>query len=186
MTTASAAPAATAPASAKPGADLPTTSPKGPPHVTHHPQAARPPHHPGGGGARRPRHGLISAAPALAADAPFRAAPDIALGAGALPRSVAVGDFDSDGRQDLALADTGRDSLRVLIGRGDGTFVERQILPGFDNALDVATADFDADGVEDLAFAGFRSDRTSVTILRGTGDGRFTTRSGFTVPARCR
>ena len=75
----------------------------------------------------------------------------MALGAGALPRSVAVGDFDSDGRQDVAITDTGRDSLRVLIGRGDGMFRERQELPGFDNALDVAVADFDADGVEDLA-----------------------------------
>ena len=129
--------------------------------------------------------GLLAAAPALAADAPFRAAPDVASGAGALPRSVAVGDFDSDGRQDLAVADSGRDSLRVLIGRGDGTFTERQELTGFDNAQDVAVADFNADGAEDLAFAGFRSaDKTSVTVLRGTGDGHFTTLSASTVPGQ--
>jgi len=72
----------------------------------------------------------------------------------------------------------------VLLGRGDGTFTERQELAGFQRPQDVAVADFDADGIEDLALAGFQSDRTSVTILRGTGDGRFTTRGGYAVPAQ--
>ena len=126
---------------------------------------------------------LLGASPAFAAEAPFRAAPDIALGGNALPRSVAVGDFDSDGRQDLAIADTGRNSVRVQLGRGDGSFAGRQEIAEFYRPLDVAVADFDADGVEDLAVAGFASaDRPPITILRGTGDGRFTARVGFTVP----
>ena len=128
---------------------------------------------------------LLGAAPALAVEAPFRAAPDVELGGNALPRFVAIGDFDSDGRQDLAIADMGRNSVRVRLGRGDGSFADRQEIAGFDRPTDVAVADFDADGVEDLAVAGFvPADRTSVTILRGSGDGRFTARVAFTVPGQ--
>jgi hypothetical protein len=87
---------------------------------------------------------VLGATPVLAADAPFRAAPDVDLGADSLPRSVAVGDFDTDGRQDLAIVDTGLDTVPVRLGRGDGTFADRQEIPGFERPRDAAVADFDA------------------------------------------
>ena len=40
--------------------------------------------------------------------------------AGSVPRSVAIGDYDGDGRQDLAVANAG-DDVSVLISHGDGT-----------------------------------------------------------------
>src|SRR6266571_1606997 len=43
-----------------------------------------------------------------------------ALGAG--PVSVAICDLDSDGNQDLAVANAGSWNVSVLLGRGDGTF----------------------------------------------------------------
>ena len=41
---------------------------------------------------------------------------------GVFPRSVAVGDFNQDRRQDLAVANQESWSLSILIGNGDGTF----------------------------------------------------------------
>ena len=45
--------------------------------------------------------------------------------AGAEPYSVAVGDFNGDGKLDLVLADYSSGTVSVLLGRGDGTFPRR-------------------------------------------------------------
>ena len=41
---------------------------------------------------------------------------------GEKPRSIVAGDFDGDGKLDLAVADLGAGDLEVLAGKGDGTF----------------------------------------------------------------
>src|SRR5438093_1621109 len=38
------------------------------------------------------------------------------------PRSVAVGDFNADGRLDLAVANDGSSSVTILLGQGNGQF----------------------------------------------------------------
>src|SRR5437899_10030713 len=52
-------------------------------------------------------------------DGTFRA--PVAFGAGSSPVFVAVGDFDGDGAQDLAVANY-HSTVSVLLGNGDGTF----------------------------------------------------------------
>jgi FG-GAP repeat len=43
-------------------------------------------------------------------------------GTGSNPWSVAVGDFNGDGKLDLAVVNQASSTLSVLLGRGDGTF----------------------------------------------------------------
>ena len=44
------------------------------------------------------------------------------FGAGVRPRFVAVGDFNGDGRQDLAVANQLSANVSILLGNGNGTF----------------------------------------------------------------
>ena len=46
----------------------------------------------------------------------------LAVRGGTDPFSVAVGDFDNDGDEDLATANYGSDNISVRLGAGDGTF----------------------------------------------------------------
>src|SRR5216683_2066105 len=67
--------------------------------------------------------------------------------------SVAVGDFNGDGVQDLAVANFGSDNVSILLGYGDGDFqAPRNLLTGL-YPRSVAVGDFNGDGVLDLAAA---------------------------------
>src|SRR5712692_3099804 len=63
---------------------------------------------------------VLVAAAAQAQDVSFIARRD--LDVGFQPYSVAVGDFNGDGVQDLAVANNVSDNVSVLLGNGDGSF----------------------------------------------------------------
>ena len=83
--------------------------------------------------------------------------------------TIAVADFNGDGKIDVALS--GNATTTILLGNGDGTFTATpnppQIVP---NRL--VAADFNGDGKLDLAVVG--SGTNAITILLGNGDGTFT------------
>jgi hypothetical protein len=108
--------------------------------------------------------------------------PALSFSAGAGRRSVAVGDFNGDGKLDLVAAGYGLkyapisyipydEDVRVLLGNGDGTFQPAQSYPAGSVPWSVAVGDFNGDGKPDLAVANQIS--STVSILLGQGDGTF-------------
>ena len=61
-----------------------------------------------------------------------------------------AGDFDEDGRLDLAVADAGGSFVSLLFGRADGTLAANRSIATGSAPWSLAVADFDRDGVEDV------------------------------------
>jgi len=80
------------------------------------------------------------------------------------PRSVAVGDLNGDGAQDLAVANFNFANVSVLRGNGDGTFQAAVHFGVGSFPRSVAVGDFNGDGAQDLAVANAGSSNVSVLI----------------------
>src|SRR2546425_3833486 len=92
--------------------------------------------------------------------------------AGLRPGSLAVGDFNADGKTDIAAANSA--GVSILLGRGDGTFQAAIQYATGTNRNSVAVGDFNGDGKPDLAVANFSGNSAgSVSVLLGKGDGTF-------------
>ena len=95
--------------------------------------------------------------------------------------AIGTGVFRNDGTKfstaqpdDVVLVNSTSNNISILLGNGDGTFVEAPNSPiavGKD-PTSVVVADFNNDGFLDLAISNF-ADNT-ITLLRGNGDGTFT------------
>jgi hypothetical protein len=102
-------------------------------------------------------------------------------GAEIFPADLTAGDFNGDGKLDLAVSETAigggasPDEIDVLPGNGDGTFGPSvsAALPLNANLRGLAVGDFNGDGELDLAVAGFMGLPDGVYVLRGAGDGGF-------------
>ena len=98
----------------------------------------------------------------------------VVYGVGESPNSIAVADYDGDGRPDLAVANLNGSSVSVLLNVGTGAFAPQVVYAVPTTPWSVAEADFNGDGKADLAVAGqgFGSVGTA-SILFNTGAGTF-------------
>lgn len=87
------------------------------------------------------------------------------------PRALALGDFDDDGIEDLAIAHEVDDDFHVTLGNGDGTFSDVLEVPTGTSPLGVAAANLDGLSGDDLAVASFGSNTVSLYLSEGSGFG---------------
>ena len=91
-------------------------------------------------------------------------------GANYFPSAVAIADFDGDGNQDLAIADTYGYAVTVLLGNGAGGFAFGAYASVGAAPWSIATGDFNGDGKRDLATS---NDDGTLSVLLGDGHGNF-------------
>src|SRR5262249_48663308 len=113
------------------------------------------------------------------------------VGAGMIPDSgfftitrgaVATGDFDGDGKLDVALANEVSNKASILFNNTAtgyilGVFCAKTDLNGGNFPESVALGDFNQDGQIDLAVANFNGN--TVSIFLGTGNGSFGAKTDF-------
>jgi hypothetical protein len=108
-------------------------------------------------------------------DGTFQAAVNYPVGPE--PALAAVGDFNGDGKLDLAVAgidvSSGFALVAILLGKGDGTFQAPVSYSVHCYPSAVAVADFNSDGKLDLAVGAPCGDGLGLSILLGNGDGTF-------------
>lgn len=105
--------------------------------------------------------------------ASFAQAPGSPVTVGTTPKSMATGDFNHDGKTDLAVANEISNTLTILLGNGAGGFAQAANSPITTGTTprSVAVGDFNLDGKLDLAVGNFGAN--NVTILLGNGSGGF-------------
>jgi hypothetical protein len=119
-------------------------------------------------------------------DGTFQTARSFDLGSG-YTISPVVGDFNNDGKLDVAVLST-MDNVTVLLGNGDGTFGPPNVYAAGITVSSLAVADLDGDGTLDLAVAHWGPEYglhgSFVSILTGKGDGTFNAPVKFAVDSQ--
>jgi hypothetical protein len=91
------------------------------------------------------------------------------LTAGSGPITQVLGDFNGDGKPDIAVLNTSGSNIQIFLGTGTGAFTTGNSLPTGAGAAGLVTGDFNGDGIPDLAVAA----ADGVEVLYGTGGGAF-------------
>jgi len=90
---------------------------------------------------------------------------------GTQPVMIAVGDFNNDGIEDLAVPNSGENTIGVPLGKGDGTFQPSVKFSTGRSPYAIAVGDFNGDGNLDIAVT--NRDDNNLSVLLGKGDGTF-------------
>ena len=120
---------------------------------------------------------------------------DASIAVGNGPQAVALGDFNNDGKLDMAVVNSTDNTVSILLSNGDGTFngpsgpLPAGPPPGpptptykvGHNPQAIVVGDFDNDGNLDLAVA--NENDNSISILLGNGNGTFQTQTTISLGA---
>lgn len=115
--------------------------------------------------------GLIESAPVFAQSF----ASPVSYAVGSFPIDGALGDFNGDGKPDLAVANNSTSNISVLLGNGDGTFGVKTDYDVGQFAYGVVITDLNSDGKLDIVAETSIGLSEGVSVLLGNGNGTFQT-----------
>jgi hypothetical protein len=90
------------------------------------------------------------------------------------PHYFAIGDFNGDGKPDLAVPDFSGKTISIYLYQGAGNFSSPTVTTiSIDNGLGaIISGDFNGDGKSDIVVGTFSGDQAAIVLL-GNGDGTF-------------
>ncbi|CAF5118231.1 unnamed protein product, partial [Rotaria sp. Silwood1] len=96
-------------------------------------------------------------------------------GNGSRPMSFATGYFNSDNQLDIAVVNSGSNTMGIFLGYGNGAMADEKIVStgAFSYPLALAVADLNNDGNLDIAVINALAEEEHVLILVGNGNGNF-------------
>jgi hypothetical protein len=124
---------------------------------------------------------VLCAIPGLASNLQFKPRQDINTNFQHLT-GLAVGDFNGDGKPDIAVTDNAQKQVVVYLNTGNGSFsspITTTIQMGGLGAGAIVVGDFNEDGKQDLIVGTVAGPQANI-VLAGNGDGTFT--QGQTIP----
>ncbi|OGP75793.1 MAG: hypothetical protein A2W09_00650 [Deltaproteobacteria bacterium RBG_16_50_11] len=121
---------------------------------------------------------LIGTGMASSAQADLSFQPAVNYSAGSYPFAIGIGDFNRDGKLDLAVANYSSNDVSILLGNGEGSFTLTGSYGAGTYPNRVTVGDFNGDGRLDLAVA--HESGNYISVLLGNGDGTFQARVNYT------
>lgn len=102
-----------------------------------------------------------------------------------VPASHAIGDFNGDGRRDVAVADPEGAQVLVYLQETDGTLASARRFPSFADIRSLAAADWNGDGRDDLFVVSVREQAAGVSLAQPDGRLGFPRALGVTGKPAC-
>ena len=97
------------------------------------------------------------------------------------PISLQAGDWNNDGRKDIAVANRGMDSISILLNNGNDNFTTAATLDTADFPQQLMQGDWNGDNVTDLA--SISVGENLLQLWKGKGDGTFEKTSELDTPS---